>query len=45
MGEVDDPGIQLLEGIAPVRDIRQRRAVPVATGPQGELVGGVNLRV
>ena len=41
MGEVDNARIELLEGIDPVRDVRQGLAVTVAMGSPGELVRGV----
>src|SRR5204862_3262886 len=41
VGEVDQPGIELLEGIHPVRDAGQGLAVSIAVGTPGELVGGV----
>jgi len=41
VGEVDHPGIELLEGIDPAGDVGQRLSVAVAMGSPGELVGGV----
>ena len=41
MGEVDDPGIELLKGINPVRDVGQGLVVRIAMGLPRELVGGV----
>ncbi len=44
VGEVDDTGIELLEGIDPVRDGGQGLAVTVAMSAPGELVSGVLCR-
>src|SRR6266567_4692992 len=41
VGEVDHPGIELLEGINPVRDVGQGRAVSITMGSPRELVGRV----
>ena len=41
VGEVDDPGIELLKGVNPVRDIGQRLNVRITMGLPRQLVGGV----
>jgi hypothetical protein len=41
VGEVDDPGIELLKGINPVRDAGQGLIVRVTMSLPRELVGGV----
>ena len=41
VGEVDDPGIELLESIDPRRDAGQRLTMTVPVGSPGELVGGI----
>ena len=41
MGEVDDPGIELLKGVNPVWDVGQGLIVGITMGLPRELVGGV----
>ena len=41
MGEVDHPGIELLKGVNPVRDVGQRLIVRITMSLLRQLVGGV----